>query len=55
MRDWGEYVRGRLGSCRGGRAVDEGIVRELAAHLEEHYEGLCARGISEEDKSGFQA
>jgi len=49
MRDWSDYVRGRLGSCRGGRTVDEGIVCELAGHLEELHAALRGRGLSEDE------
>ena len=48
MRDWEAYVRRRLGSLRDTRGGEEGVVRELAGHLEECYAAFRAQGVPEE-------
>lgn len=48
MPEWRGYVRAHLELRRTSPEEQEEIVRELAAHLEDTYAALCARGLSEE-------
>lgn len=43
--DWKAIVRERIGSLQLDRVQEEEIACELAGHLEDVYEGLCAKGI----------
>lgn len=43
--DWNAIVRERIGSLQLDRVQEEEIACELAGHLEEVYEGLCAKGL----------
>jgi hypothetical protein len=47
MPDWREYVREHLGANWWRKDEESEVVAELAGHLEEHYDGLRAQGISE--------
>jgi hypothetical protein len=49
MRDWQAYVEGRLGALRLEQRESDEVVRELAGHLEECYDGLRAEGLDEEE------
>jgi len=48
-RDWNFIVRERLVNLRLEAWQQEEIIAELAGHLEEVYEGLCAKGICKAD------
>lgn len=47
MRDWDQYVRGRLSLADVARDREARIVRELAAQLEDFCRDAIARGMSE--------
>ena len=47
MPDWEALVAERLGALEGDEAPREGIVRELAGHLEDYYLEKCSRGFSQ--------
>ncbi len=49
MPDWQKLVRRRLSGLAVEAAEREGICAELAAHLEENYDGLLQRGLPEEE------
>jgi hypothetical protein len=49
MRDWQELVRQRLGGLALDSTEREAVHDELAAHLEEAYENLLAKGLSEQE------
>jgi hypothetical protein len=48
MRDWYEYVRSHLDAARFDRTNEENVTREIAGHLEEHYQTLRLEGQGEE-------
>lgn len=43
--DWNAIVRERIGSLQLDRVQEEEIACELAGHLEEVYEDMCAKGL----------
>lgn len=47
--DWKEIVRERVGDMRLDASQQDEVICELADHLEETYEGLCAKGICKSD------
>jgi hypothetical protein len=49
MADWREMVRQRLSGLALDAAEKEEVELELAAHLEESYEGFCKRGLLEKE------
>ena len=49
MPDWCELVRSRLAGIALEPHDREEVIAELAGHLEETYENLCAEGLSAED------
>jgi hypothetical protein len=49
MPDWRTYVKDHLSSLRLSRAETEDVTVELAEHLEEFYEALLAKGLSDEE------
>lgn len=49
MADWREIVQQRLSGLALDAAEKEEVQLELAAHLEESYEGFCRQGLSEEE------
>jgi hypothetical protein len=49
MADWREIVRQRLSGLALDAAEKEEVALELAAHLEESYEGFCKQGLPEEE------
>jgi len=49
MPDWNLLVCQRLRSLEVNRAQRDDIIAELAGHLADRYEQLCAQGISESD------
>ena len=49
MPDWRAYVRDHLGPFGSARAEQEQLIAELAAHLEDFYADLLAKGIPESD------
>lgn len=46
MPDWTNLVRERLASCSKVLGAQEGVVAELAAHLEETYDGAISQGLT---------
>lgn len=50
MPNWRQVVRERLKSSR--TSLNESVISELAAHLEETYESACSRGLT--DEAAFQ-
>lgn len=49
MPDWNRLVRERLRELKLSPAQRDEIVAELAGHLEDRYEELCAQGIGESE------
>jgi hypothetical protein len=49
MADWRELVRQRLSGLALDAAEKEEVQLELAAHLEESYEGFCKQGLLEKE------
>jgi hypothetical protein len=49
MRDWRELVRQRLCGLSLDAAERDEVQSELAAHLEESYEGFCKQGLLEKE------
>jgi hypothetical protein len=49
MPDWNELVRRRLSGLPLEAPERDEVYAELAAHLEESYEGFCKQGMLEED------
>ena len=49
MPDWNRLVRERLSGLELSPAQRDAIVAELASHLEDRYEELCAQGIGESE------
>jgi predicted permease len=49
MPDWGEPIRGRLARLNLSGAREGEVVEELAQHLEDRYQELRTRGVSEEE------
>ena len=49
MADWRKLVRQRLSGLALDAAEKEEVALELAAHLEESYEGFCRQGLPEEE------
>lgn len=47
--DWKAIVRERIGKLRLDPAQHEEVICELASHLQEAYEGLCAKGLCKSD------
>lgn len=49
MLEWREAIRGRLAEAKLDPISEAEIVEELAQHLEDRYEELCAKGIADEE------
>ncbi|MGB6431320.1 MAG: permease prefix domain 1-containing protein [Candidatus Acidiferrales bacterium] len=49
MRDWRKLVGRELAALALESREREDVIEELAAHLEDMYENLCARGLAEDD------
>jgi hypothetical protein len=49
MRDWEELVRTKLAGLAIEPDEKREVIAELAAHLEESYEGFCKRGLLEKE------
>lgn len=49
MPDWQKLVRERFSSLALDESEKEEVCAELAAHLEETYEGLCKQGLHEKE------
>lgn len=47
MADWQEIIRGRLNRVALPRSRREGLIRELASHLEDFHAELLASGVTE--------
>jgi hypothetical protein len=49
VRDWHELMRRQLADLALEPCEREDVIEELAVHLEDVYEHLCARGLTEDD------
>lgn len=48
MHDWRKFLQSKLAGLRLESGAREDVIEELAAHLEEAYEGLSGQGMAEE-------